>query len=219
MSNCIKVLVIDDHKLVRDTIAESLRALSDMDVVGCAADAGDGLAQAIERRPDIVLMDIDMPGVECFDAARTLSLRVPDVRLIFVSGFVHDRYIEAALNLVNTAGYVTKGESPEVLIEAIRAAARGEVFFSSEVQDRIIVDEGGPRLVHPGQTRASTLTERELAVLRSIARGLSQKEIANVLSLSPKTVNFHISNLMNKLDIHDRVGLTRYAIAEKLVEP
>lgn len=217
MSNATRILVIDDHQLVRDVLAAALAAESDFEVVGTACNAADGLSLAIEHQPDIVLMDIDMPGAECFDVARTIGLRTPCARVIFVSGFVHDRYIEAALELAVTVGYVTKREPPQVLVEAIRAAARGETFFSPDVQERIVVHDDGPQLAQPRRTRAQSLTERELAVLRRVAGGLTQKEIGEALSLSHKTVNFHITNIMNKLEIHDRVGLARFAIAEGLI--
>ena len=109
MRRPISLLLVDDHAMLRESLAQRLDNELDMRVVGTVGNAGDAVEQALKLAPDIVLMDIDMPGLDCFDAARTLQSRCPDTRLIFVSAFCHDRYIEQAL-AVEAAGYVTKGE-------------------------------------------------------------------------------------------------------------
>lgn len=217
MSQPITVLLADDHSLVRDTLAGWLGRTGEFRVVSGVGSADDAVAEAIRLKPDVILMDIDMPGRSCFDAARTIKARVEDVSLIFLSAFSHDRYIQEAL-AVEAAGYLTKSEPPEVVSRAIRSVVGGGVYFSEEVQERVIIDEKGARLGGDGKTRASLLTPRELEVLRYIARGMSKKEAAGIMHVSVKTVDHHCASLMNKLDIHDRVELARFAIREGLAE-
>ncbi len=217
MSNRVSILLVDDHALVRTMLGDRLDDEPGIEVVGRMEDADQAVPEAIRLEPDIVLMDIDMPGRLCFEAVRAIQDRCPQVRIIFLSAFFHDRYIEQAL-AVMAAGYVTKGEPPETVIEAIHAVASGRSFFSADVQARLVVDPQGLRLAHKSRSRASTLTPKELEVLRYIARGLSQKEIAAATHRSKKTVHNHCTKLMTKLDIHDRVDLVRFAIREGLAE-
>ena len=213
----ISVFLVDDHALVRRTVSEYLNREMDITVVGEAGTAHDAVADVARLLPDVVLMDIDMPGQSCFEAVRTMKQKSPDTRVIFLSAFFHDRYIEQALE-VQALGYVTKGESPETVAGAVRAVVAGEVYYSPEAMERVVVDNQGVRLVEAGQSRASLLTRREVEVLQQIARGLSKKEIAAILYLSVKTVQNHTNNLMVKLGIHDRVHLARFAIREGLAE-
>lgn len=211
----IRILIADDHALVRSSIARCLTAEDGITVVAEVENASDAVDRALQLKPDIVLLDIDMPGLLPFDAAKTITNHLPETRIMFVSAFSHDRYIQAALD-VNASGYVTKGESAENVIAAIRAVSRGRTFFSSNVQARMVIDSRGARLAETPLARHGTLTQRELEVLRYIASGMSKKEIAATMHLSVKTVDNHSTNLMSKLDIHDRVELTRYAIREGL---
>jgi DNA-binding NarL/FixJ family response regulator len=214
----ITVLLADDHALVRDSLATWLRTAGDMKVLGEVGSADEAVAVAVRERPDVVLLDIDMPGLLAFDAVRTIRSRCPETRIVMLSGFFNDRYIEDAL-AAEASGYITKSEPPEAVLKAIRTVAGGGVYFSPEVQARILVDSNGARLSKEGVTRASALTPRELEVLRYIARGLSKKDIAGIMHLSVKTVDNHSTSLMTKLNIHDRVELARYAIREGLAEP
>jgi DNA-binding NarL/FixJ family response regulator len=214
----ITVLLADDHALVRESLSTWLRTAGDMKVLAEVGSADEAVAVAIRERPDVVLLDIDMPGLLAFDAVRTIRSRCPETRIVMLSGFFNDRYIEDAL-AAEASGYITKSEPPEAVLRAIRTVAEGGVYFSPEVQARIVVDSTGARLSRDGVTRASTLTPRELEVLRYIARGLSKKDIAAIMHLSVKTVDNHSTSLMTKLNIHDRVELARYAIREGLAEP
>ena len=218
MTRQISVLLVDDHALVRETLANWLRAAGDINVVAEVGSADEAVAEAIRHKPDVIVTDIDMPGLQVFDAIKTIKSRCNRCRVIVLSAFWHDRYIEAALG-VEAAGYITKGEPPDVVTKAVRLAAQGGTYFSPEVQARIVVDSDGVRLGEAaGATRASTLTPREMEVLRYIAKGLSKREIAEIMHLSVKTVDNHSTSLMNRLNIHDRVELTRYAIREGLAE-
>ncbi len=216
MSGVSTVLLVDDHAMVMEALAEHLERASGLKVVGTAPDADTAIDKALSTRPDVIVMDIDMPGLISFDAASRLQSLLPDTRVIFLSAFTHDHYIQQALS-VKARAYVTKGEPLNRVIEAIRTVARGGTFYSREVRDRLLVDSG--RVELPAEnTRVGVLSEREIQVLRYIASGMSKKEIANTMHLSVKTVENHSTNLMSKLNIHDRVELTRFAIREKLAE-
>lgn len=216
MSEPITVVLADDHTLLR----EMLRATLTAEGIHVVADVASGeAAEAIchSMRPDVAVLDIDMPGKSVFDVSRAIRQISPDTRVIFLSAFVHDRYIEDAL-AVEASAYLTKAEPPAVLVAAIRKAVGGATSFSSDVVNRMVIGESGARLA--GQhARIETLTEREREVLRYIAQGLQQKQIAAQADISIKTVQHHIMHLMDKLDIHDRVDLARFAIREGLVEP
>ncbi len=217
MNDNIRILIVDDHALVRGALSERLKQEPGLEVVGGAGDAAEALRMTLEHNPDIVVMDIDMPGMICFDAAREIALQRPDTRVIFLSAFLHDWYIQQALH-VKARGYLTKREPPEKVIMAIREVTAGGAYFSEEVRARIVVDRDGATLSDDARSLVSTLTTREVEVLRYIARGLSKKEIAHLMHISVKTVDKHSTNLMSKLRIHDRVELARYAIREGLAE-
>lgn len=220
MNSVIRVILADDHTLLRQALARVLNETSNMTVVAEVGTADEAVDNAIRTNPDVVVLDIDMPGIAAFDAARTIQSRCPATKIIFLSAFTHDRYIDAALKS-NAMGYLAKTEPPEKVVRAIRTVAAGQSYFSPEVQSRLVVDSGG---VHLGQAaevkmRASSLTGRELEVLTYIAKGYSKKEIATMMHLSVKTIENHTASVMTRLDIHDRVQLTRFAIREGLIEP
>ena len=218
MNTPIRVLLIDDHQLVRDSLRDRLEHESDIQVVGMANSGDEALRLTLEVEPHVVLMDIDMPGIVAFDAAKEIKRMRPAVHVVFLSAFFNDRYIESALGAQAT-GYLTKDQAPNEVVEAIRRAASGIATFSSKVQKRLVIDaQNGVRLGEGGTTRVSSLTPRETEILRYLARGMSKKEIAATLKRSTSTVERHTENLMNKLDIHDRVELARFAIREGLSE-
>jgi DNA-binding NarL/FixJ family response regulator len=217
MSDAIKVLLADDHTLLRRAVARVLHDNPSLSVVAEVSNADDAITAALRFSPNVVVLDIDMPGVASFDAARTIVARVPNVKILFLSAFTHDRYIEAAL-ACGALGYLSKNEPPEKVIDAIRAVAQGQCYFSPEVQSRLVIDSDGVHLGEKSKSRTATLTNREVEVLRYIARGMSKKEIAKTMHLSVKTIENHSASIMSRLDIHDRVELTRFAIREGLVE-
>jgi DNA-binding NarL/FixJ family response regulator len=217
VSTRIRVLLVDDHALVRQALAERLAREPDIEIIGLFETADHLAMEAVQLKPDVVVLDIDMPGVGCFEAARDLRESCPDAGVLFLSAFCHDTYVAQAL-AVGARGYLTKGEPPQALIDAVRAVAAGLTRYSPDVQKRIVVDEAGACLGQGVLSRFATLTPRELDVLRYIARGQSQKDIAATMHLSARTVHCHCANLMRKLNVHDRVELARFAIREGLVE-
>jgi DNA-binding NarL/FixJ family response regulator len=216
MTDAKRILIADDHDLVRSALCSMLKEDGTFNVVGECSNAEQALEQAFVCDPDILVIDIDMPGMICFDAVGQMQKRLPELSVIFLSAFFHDHYIEQALK-VGAKGYVLKGDPPSVLFKALHEVADGGAFFSKEVRARFALDPSG-KPTGKGVTVTSTLTNREVEVLRYLARGLSKKEIARIMHLSVKTVEHHSSSVMRKLDIHDRVELARYAIREGLAE-
>lgn len=217
LTDLIKVLVVDDHALVRDSLCERLDREPAILVVGSAETADQAIEKIRTCSPDVLLMDIDMPGLSCFDAVGQITSTRPACRVIFLSAFFNDRYIEQALE-AKARGYLTKRAPPQTLVAAIHEVASGGAFFSDEVRSRMVVDTRGVKLAHELKSRVSTLTGRELEVLRHIAADFAKKQIARLMHISVKTVDRHCVNLMTKLDIHDRVELARFAIREGLAE-
>jgi DNA-binding NarL/FixJ family response regulator len=217
MSN-IRILLVDDHALLRETLGERLSREPDFVLAGEAETAEGAVDKSRLLKPDVVLMDIDMPGLICFDAARRIRTMNPACKIIFLSAHVQDQYVEQAVR-VGALGYVTKAVSPEMVMAAVRSVAAGRPYFSEDVRSRIVLESDGKITTKQLMTRVSTLTDREIEVIRYIARGLSKKEIARLMSISAKTVDRHSANLMQKLDIHDRVELARFAIREGIVQP
>lgn len=221
MAGPIRILIVDDHALVRDMLAVRLNRENEFQVIGSADRAERAIEMATDHEPCVIIMDIDMPGLDSFNAARVILSRVPSTRILFLSAFGHDGNIEQAM-AAGARGFVTKGESPDGLIQAIRDVANGGSFYSAEIQARIVARYRTPAKPHVetrSTARISTLTAREREVLKYIAQGMSKKEAARVMHVSVKTVERHTSNLMDKLDIRDRVELARFAIRERLVEP
>jgi DNA-binding NarL/FixJ family response regulator len=213
----IRIIVADDHQLLRDTLRARLNQEVDITVIGTAASAPAALADAAELHPDVVLLDIDMPGGDSFDAAaRMLKLTRPP-RIVFLSAYTDDRYIDRAL-AVGATGYIMKAEPMAVVTAAIRSAARGRQTFSPAVAARF-APEGPGRGTAVRRARGGLLTAREMEVLRLVADGQTDREIARVMNVTPKTVSYHCTNLMKKLATHDRVELTRFAIREGIIEP
>lgn len=214
----IKVLVVDDHGVVRDGVSGVLSREPDITIIGTAENADEAIAKTLELRPDVVLMDIDMPGVSCFDAIQIIRSRAQDTKIILVTAHEHDEYLEQALR-VKANGYVLKNEGMAALADAVRDVHKGRIHISPEVMNRLVVQGSEIRLDNPPKSRLSTLSPRERELLRILAKGLSLKEAASVLGISYKTADKQKASLMAKLDIHDRVELARYAIREGMVQP
>jgi DNA-binding NarL/FixJ family response regulator len=219
MPSDIKVLIADDHALLLEAVGERLSQEPDLTVVSRVYNADDAVVMAARHQPDVVLLDIDLPGKASFDAARQIKADRPETHVVYLSAFSNDRYIEDALRS-GCSGYLTKDEPMETVIQAIRSAVDNGAYYSPRIRERLVVDpEKGLTLDIDGVTKASTLTPRELEVLRYLAQGMSKKQIAGKVHRSVSTIDKHVENLMRKLEIHDRVELARYAIREGLIEP
>lgn len=215
----IRVLVVDDHVLVREMLCDRIGEERGMRVVGQTGIADDAVRLCRDAAPDVVLLDIDLPGISAFDAARTMRVVAPGSKVLFLSAFIHDGYIAEALD-VRAAGYLLKTIPPGAVVDAIRKVAAGGTAMCEEVLDRVVL---APRPHANGSSgtssRGELLTRREREVVAYVAQGLLQKQIARDMGISIKTVQTHLSHAMDKLEIHDRVALARYAIREGLVTP
>lgn len=204
--------------MVLESLSARLSVVPQIQVVGTALTCDEGFRVAIERKPDVVLLDVNLPGRGAFDLAEDLISRRPDTRLIFVTGYLADIYLEQALKL-NASGYLLKGEPVHILAKAILSAMTDEKTFSADVAERLIFDAATEKYSVKSQSSLSSLTGRQIEVLKHLARGESVKEIAKQMHLSQKSVDSHKYRIMNKLGIHDRVELARFAIREGLSNP
>ncbi|MEV7615312.1 response regulator transcription factor [Streptomyces sp. NPDC089799] len=205
--NRIRVLLVDDHQVVRRGLRTFLEIQDDIDVVGEAADGQAGIDRAEELRPDVILMDIKMPGLDGIDALRRLRELGNPARVLIVTSFTEQRTVVPALR-AGAAGYVYKDIDPDALAAAIRSVHAGHVLLQPEVALTLLSEDEQP----PAPTRGSTLTDREREVLALIADGRSNREIARALVLSEKTVKTHVSNILMKLDLADRTQAALWAV-------
>lgn len=212
----LRILLVDDHQIIREALAEHLSQQADFEVVASVSTQHEAIECAGRERPEVALVDIEIPGLDTFVAAEEIMKGSAATRVLFLSAFCRDHYIEQALT-VGAAGYILKDEEPATLHAAIRQVAGGGTFFSEEVEGRLVVGEDGLCLAQPGATRIASLTKREREILRYIALGMAKKEVAQLVDLSVRTVDAHVRNIMTKLDLHDRVELARFAIREGLV--
>jgi DNA-binding NarL/FixJ family response regulator len=211
----IRLLIVDDHTLFRHGVRTLISAETDMEVVGEAADAGQAAALVPQLEPDVVLMDIGMPGLSSFEAARQIRKERPESRVIFLSMYDDEDYVAECVE-IGAAGYVLKDCPAEQLLTAIREVSRGGSFLSPRLLARLV---DGFRLNGrgPERQRLGGLTKREREILKMLAEGRSVKEIAAGFDLSVKTVEAHKFNLMRKLDIHNKAQLVQYAIQKKII--
>jgi DNA-binding NarL/FixJ family response regulator len=214
----IPLLLVDDHQLVLEGLSRALQASPGFTVVGTATSTDDARQKAAELRPKVVLMDICMPGRGAFETAREILALGGGVRVILLTGFLADVFISQALKL-RLSGYILKEESIEFLIAGIKKVAAGETVYSAQVEQRLVFDSTTHRFVAKCESDLSALTSRQVEVLRHLACGQSVKEIATMMQLSQKSVDSHKYRIMNKLGIHDRVELARFAIREGLMVP
>jgi DNA-binding NarL/FixJ family response regulator len=211
-----RVLLVDDQPIVSDALAKALRELPEMTVVDTTTSGEEAVVLARRHSTTLIVLGLSFPGPSMFDVARAIKSELPNVRIAFLAGRVTDSCIGNAIE-VDAVGFIDKAETLENVVLAIREVARGGTYFSPNVRDRLAVSPDAKLISSKRQTRRSILSPRELEVLRHIAGGLSAKEVASVLHISERTVNNHRTNLMNKLDIHDRVALARYALREGIV--
>lgn len=217
----IRVLLIDDHELVRAGIRALLEKSDDIRVVGEAGEGREGLERIREANPDVVLLDISLPGLNGLEVAAKAIKEFPRLRIIFLSMHANEEYVLQALK-VGASGYVLKHASTRELELAVRAARKGEMFLSPAVSNTVVSDyvgrTKGGRVKKPGANPYEVLTSRQREILQLIAEGLSTKEIAQKLGLSINTVEVHRANLMERLNIHEIAGLVRYAIQAGIIE-
>jgi DNA-binding NarL/FixJ family response regulator len=212
----IRVLIAEDHATVREGLKLILGAQSDIEVVCDTGDGRSAVALTQQLRPDIVLMDISMPGLNGQKATAQLKECCPEVHVLALTRHQEDGYLQQMLRS-GASGYILKQSPPAELLHAIRAVANGGKYLDSAVAGRMMGSYVG-RSVVSGQT-LSELSERETEVLRLIAWGYSNKEIANRLNLSVKTIESHKANAMKKLGMSSRIDIVRYAVVQGWMDP
>lgn len=209
----INVMLIDDHRVVRQGLRDFLELQPDIDVVGEAPNGEEGVQLARELLPDVVLMDLVMPGIDGVETTRRLKAASPSSRVIVLTSFADDDKVFPAIK-AGAISYLLKDISPEELAHAIRAAQRNEAVLHPEVAAKLMQEFSTPR---PGEAPVDQLTPREMDVLRLVAKGMSNKEIAEKLIISEKTCKTHISNILSKLHLADRTQVAIYALKQRLV--
>lgn len=209
ISQTIKLLLVDDHTVVRQGLKMVLSLEDDLSIIGEAGDGQEALEQVARLSPQVVLMDLLMPVMDGVTAIRNIKQMYPEVEIVALTSVLEDRLVIDAVE-AGAAGYLLKETGPDELVEAIRAAAKGEVRMHPKVQKRLVKEVRTPEM-------RESLTERETETLRLVAKGLANKEIAEIMQVSEVTVKTHVSSILSKLNLSSRTQAALFAIKEGLV--
>ena len=212
----IRILVADDHAIIRKGFRYVIQQQQDLDVIGEAADGREAVRLARELEPDVVVIDIGMPQLNGIEAAEQITSRNAKVRVIILSVHSDETYIIRALN-AGVKGYLLKESADLDLVRAVRSVAQGRSFFSPKVAQTLAEDY--VRLIQQRGVQDSydILTEREKEILQLLAEGKSNKEVATILNVSPYTVETHRANIMQKLNLHNTADIVLYAVRKKII--
>ena len=213
MSQAIRVLIVDDHTIVRKGIRALLAEIAGIEVVGEADNGQEAIAQADTLHPDVILMDLAMPKMDGIEATRQIKASQPDSRILVMTSFAADDKVFPAIK-AGALGYLLKESAPEDLVQAIHQIHRGESSLHPTIARKVLQE-----ITHPSDRppTPNPLTEREAEVLRLVAQGLSNQDIARKLNISDPTVRTHVSNIMSKLHLATRIQAALYALREGLV--
>lgn len=212
----IKVLLAEDHTIVRKGIYSLLADASNIEVVGEAEDGREAIEKVEKLMPDVVLMDITMPNLNGLEATRQIKKQHPEVNVLILTMYTNEEYIFQVLH-AGASGYLVKQSAPSELLSAIEAVYRGDTFLSPAISNKIVeayLRQGDGPVVG---SRYDTLTPREREILQLITEGYSNRDVAERLTISVKTVGVHRNNLMEKLDIHNTTDLVKYAIRKGII--
>ena len=214
----IRVLIVDDHAILRQALRQLLEQEQEIEIVGDAANGRDAVACAEKLQPDVVLMDLAMPGINGLEATNEIKRRWPHVQVIALTVHDNEEYFFEMIT-AGAAGYVLKGADPSELLEAIRTAHQGEVFLHPKLTTKLVRDY--LRRARLGEVSDSyeALSEREKQVLRLIGEGQTTQEIADALVITTSTVQTHRAHIMEKLNLHRRSELMKYAVRRGLIGP
>jgi two-component system response regulator NreC len=216
MTHKIRILIADDHTLLRSGIRALLEDQPDFTVVGEAEDGREAVRLVHQLRPNVVLMDIAMPLLNGLEATRQIKREHPEIKVLVLTMYDHEEYFRQMLE-VGASGYIIKRAAAGELVSAIRAVHNGEAVLSPVIT-RLLLEDYLHRDAGKSEADPDALSPREREVLQLIAEGKTSREIAEILNLSVKTVQSHRTSLMQKLDLHDRGDLIKYAIQKKIIE-
>jgi DNA-binding NarL/FixJ family response regulator len=214
MTKEITILLADDHNVLRQGMAQMLEAQPDMKVVAQAGNGSDAVALALTHQPGIVLLDINMPEMDGVEAARRITAELPETGVIILTMYRRDDYVFEAIK-AGASGYLLKEVELDELLTAIRAVAQGEAVIDPAIASRVLAEFRQPQKTK--KTPASAISERDVGILRLVAQGLSNQEIAEQLSISEKTVRNRLSLVFNQLHLKNRTEAALYAMREGLV--
>ncbi|OGO22470.1 MAG: DNA-binding response regulator [Chloroflexi bacterium RBG_16_50_9] len=212
----IRVLVVDDHTIVRDGICALLALAGDIEVVGEAANGSEALNKVKELSPDVVLMDIAMPIMGGLEATRRIHKEFPKTKVLVLTQYDDKEYVFPVIES-GASGFISKAGASSELVSGIRAVYQGDSYLSPSVARLMVENYQHTAGERSKQDTYNQLTERERDVLKLLAEGYSTQEIANMLVVTPKTVEGHKTNLMAKLDIHNRIDLVKYALRKGII--
>ena len=213
----IRILVVDDHAIIRDGLRELLKDQPDMEVVGYACEGQEALEKARTLHPDVMLMDIAMPGMNGLAVSSIIKETSPDTRIVIFTMHKKEAYVQQAIQ-AGALGYVLKTSPSEEVFIAIRNVFSGKQFLSPDVKDDLVDKYLKQQTVKPKRTGYDSLSEREQRVFILMVEGKSTKEMAEILCLSPKTVEKHRSSVMKKLGLHSLVEMTKYAVRIGIID-
>ena len=209
----IKLLIADDHKMVREGLKAFFAPNTDFQVVAEAVDGLDAVHKAVEFKPDVILLDLIMPNMDGIEAAKMIKSQLSDARIIIITSSLEETMVIAAIK-AGASGYLLKDSSPDEIEEAIKMVHHGETAFPSPITSIMVKELNRPE---KQPSKCHTLTEREVEILRLIAAGHSNQEIANRLFLSVWTVRTYVTGILDKLGVENRTQATLYALREGLV--
>jgi DNA-binding NarL/FixJ family response regulator len=213
-----KILIVDDHEVVRDGLKNILTSLDNITIAGEAGNGEDAVKMYSSLKPDLVIMDISMPGMNGIEATRVIKEKDPDARILILTMHDNQEYLNQIIRS-GAKGFILKNTDKEELLDAVRTVAGGDNFFSKDIS-KLIIDNYIRTAKETEKTDAYKevpLTKREIEILKLIASGYSNQEIANILYISYNTVDTHRKNIMHKLAIKNTAGLVRYAIEKGLI--
>ncbi|GAB4283012.1 MAG: response regulator transcription factor [Candidatus Promineifilaceae bacterium] len=214
-NNPIRILLADDHNVLRQGMAQAIEAQPDMTVIGQADNGLDAVNLALEKQPDIILMDINMPQADGVTATQQISAKAPNIGIIILTMYRRDDFVFEAIK-AGASGYLLKEVELDELLNAIRTVAKGEAVIDSIIASRVLAELRRPK--QKPQTETDKLTERDLEILQLVARGLSNQEIADKLFLAEKTVRNRLSSIFKQLHLENRTQAALYAWRKGLVE-
>lgn len=213
-----KILIVDDHEVVRDGLRNILTSLDSLSIAGEAGDGEEAVKMYATLKPDLVIMDISMPGMNGIEATRVIKEKDPDARILILTMHDNQEYLNQIIRS-GAKGFILKNTDKEELLEAVRTVASGDNFFSKDIS-KLIIDNyirTAKETEKNDGYKEVPLTKREIEILKLIASGYSNQEIANILYISYNTVDTHRKNIMHKLSIKNTAGLVRYAIEKGLI--